>query len=93
MTAEELYMQNRPLVRIGLRVAGIDEPDEDWLQNGRMWLWQACLAYDPEKGCKFSTLAVTAVYRGAKNLLEYRDRLCRRGDPISLTRENGEGEE
>lgn len=93
MTAEELYMQNRPLVRIGLRAAGIEEPDEDWLQNGRMWLWQACIAYDESRGLKFSTLAVASVFRGAKNRRIYLDRLCRRDPPMSLTHENDEGED
>ncbi|MBQ8396677.1 MAG: sigma-70 family RNA polymerase sigma factor [Clostridia bacterium] len=93
VTPEELYMQNRPLIKIGLRIAGIDEPDEDWMQNGRMWLWKACLTYDPEKGYKFSTLAVTAVYRAAKNMRIYQERLRRRGSVSSLTHENEEGED
>lgn len=94
MTAEELYMQNRPLVRVGLRIAGIDEPDEDWMQIGRMGLWRAAMVFDEKKGLRFSTVAVACIYRTAKKEQEKQSQQCRSlCSTVSMTYENSDGED
>ena len=57
--------------------------DEDLLQEGRLGLWRACLAYDPEsEGC-FSSLAVACIRNAVSNYLRHMSRFFRR-DPSGL---------
>lgn len=42
--------------------------EEDLLQEGYAALWKCCLGFDEQKGCKFTTYACAAIYRG---MLEY----------------------
>lgn len=62
MTPEELYSQNEPLVRWTIKKYYPDfMDDEDLIQEGRIGLWRACLAYDEKKGLKFSPVAVSYI--------------------------------
>ena len=62
MTPEELYFQNEPLVRWTIKKYYPDFiDDEDLIQEGRIGLWRACLAYDEKKGLKFSPVAVSYI--------------------------------
>lgn len=59
MTPEELYSRNEPLVWWTIKKYYPDfMDDEDLMQEGRIGLWRACLAYSKERGLAFSTLAV-----------------------------------
>ena len=59
MTPEELYLQNEDLVYWALHKYYPDFVyNEDLVQEGRIGLWRACLAYNEEKEVVFSTLAV-----------------------------------
>ena len=59
MTPEELYSLNEPLVWWTIKKYYPDfMDDEDLMQEGRIGLWRACLAYSKERGLAFSTLAV-----------------------------------
>lgn len=62
MTPEELYSRNEPLVRWTIKKYYPDfMDDEDLMQEGRIGLWRACLAYDEKKGLKFSPVAVSYI--------------------------------
>ena len=62
MTPEELYSRNEPLVRWTIKKYYPDfMDDEDLMQEGRIGLWRACLAYDKKKRLKFSPVAVSYI--------------------------------
>jgi len=58
---EALYKKNEKLVYFTLnKYYPTYANDEDWQQNGRMYLWKACLHYDENKGA-FTTFAVHTI--------------------------------
>lgn len=68
MTPEELYSQNEPLVRWTAKKYYPDfMDDEDLMQEGRIGLWRACLAYDEKKGLKFSPVAVSYIQNALRH--------------------------
>lgn len=59
---EKLFLENQKLAfhvlhRNFKRLAD----DEDMKQEALIGLWRACRAFDPEKGCEFSTLAFPCI--------------------------------
>lgn len=68
MTPEELYFQNEPLVRWTIKKYYPDFiDDEDLIQEGRIGLWRACLAYDEKRELKFSSVAVPYIRNALRN--------------------------
>lgn len=68
MTPEELYSQNEPLVWWTMKKYYHDFiDDEDLMQEGRIGLWRACLAYDEKKRFKFSTVAVSYIHNAIRH--------------------------
>lgn len=81
MTPEELYSRNEPLVWWTIKKYYPDfMDDEDLMQDGRIGLWRACLAYSKERGLAFSTLAVPYIRNALRNGYEklYGRRLWKR---------------
>lgn len=63
ITPEELYLENQNLVRYVInRCYPMHQFDDDILQEGRIGLWKACLAYDADTNIKFSTYAFKCIY-------------------------------
>lgn len=68
MTPEELYSRNERLVWWTMKKYYPDfMDDEDLMQEGRIGLWRACLAYDEEKKLSFSTLAAPYIRNALRN--------------------------
>ena len=70
---EEMYLDNEKLVWYVLkRWFGECVGDEDAQQEARIGLWRACKEFDKDRGLKFSTYAVKAIYNSV--LLWFRKR-------------------
>lgn len=82
---ELLYHQNTNLVYSYIRkndiyLSGYDL--EDLYQEGLLALWRACLNYNPSRGVKFSTYAVTCIRNHFVDLIR---KNAKRVKTISLT--------
>lgn len=68
MTPEERYTENEDLVfwMINRYYPNLTK-NEDLMQEGKLALWRACLAYNPEKQTMFSTIAVPYIRNGLSN--------------------------
>ena len=64
MTPEELFNTNRSLVGWCYKkyIKDFSNPHhEDIMSEGDLALWQACINFDPSKGCQFTTYAVPVI--------------------------------
>lgn len=57
---------------------------EDYEQMALLYLWEACLKYENDRGCKFSTFATTYIRNAFINYLKYANAQKRSGEYESL---------
>ena len=91
MTPQELFEANQKLVYWCFHKLRCPESmKEDMLQAGFLYLWKACLAFDPKLGNQFTTYAVPYVLGGMKRI--YRDNMHTVKIPRSMWDANQAGQ-
>ena len=72
---EKLFLDNQKLAYFTLhRYFKTLADDEDFQQEALVGLWRACKAFDPERGCMFSTLACQCIRNAVLYELRQRKR-------------------
>lgn len=73
MDNEQRYKENEKLVYYVLRKSFPTLlTDEDMIQEAKIGLWKACIAFREEKGCKFSSYAYKVIYNAILSVLNKR---------------------